>query len=124
LENFVGKIEIELDLEAVKDIKRYIPPFKIIDKNSKIAPTSFNLKKKKEQLIVDAHYGLTLTDMLLRIDNVNTFKTQIISNNPFTLSHKELVEYDIKEFRVVIDNHNGWKFFRQGRNEINLELVV
>jgi hypothetical protein len=91
LELFVGKIKFELDTEPVKDIKRYLPPFKIIDKNSRIAPTSFNLKKKKEQIVVEASHQLILNDLLLRIENVENFKKQLVNNNPFTFSHKDLV---------------------------------
>lgn len=105
-------------------MKRYLPPFRIIDKNSKIPPTSFNLKKKKEQITVEPNYQVVLQDLLFKIEHPSVFRQQVINNNPFTLSHKDYVDFEVKEYRTVVDSHNGWKFLRQNKNQLKLELVV
>jgi hypothetical protein len=49
----VGFIEIEQDLDEIKDISKYLPQLKIIDQECKLPPAvNFNIKKKKEQIII------------------------------------------------------------------------
>ena len=90
-------------------MKRYLPSYKIINKNSKLPPTNFNLKKKKEQITVDASYKITLQDLMIEINNPEQLRLQLLQSNPFTYSHKELIKLKIKEYRVIVDHHNGWK---------------
>lgn len=61
---------------------------------------------------------------MLKIEDPSLFRRQLLESNPFTLSHKDLVELEVREYQVIVDNHNGWKFIREGRNQLALELVA
>lgn len=40
------------------------------------------------------------------------------------MSHKEFVEFEIKEFTITLDMHNGWKFMNQNKNTLIMELII
>lgn len=67
---------------------------------------------------------MLLQDLLFKIEKPEFFRQQLLDNNPFTLSHKDYVDLELKEFNVLIDNHNGYKFIRQQKNKLSLELIV
>lgn len=46
---------------------------------------------------------------MVEISNPEQLRVQLLQSNPFTYSHKELIALKIKEYRVIIDHHNGWK---------------
>jgi hypothetical protein len=55
-------------------MKKYLPPFKIINKGSKLAPVNFNLKKKKEKIIPDLSYQINLQEIFIKIEDPHHLK--------------------------------------------------
>lgn len=65
--SMIGFLELECDFEEIKDISKFLPPLRIIDSNTKLPPTALNLKKKKDQLIADPPYKVTIQELMVRI---------------------------------------------------------
>lgn len=63
----MGRIEYEVDNEEVKELKKFLPPLRIVDKRSKIPPASFDLRKKKEPVWIQDSYQIVLQDLLFKI---------------------------------------------------------
>lgn len=51
----MGRVDFELDKEEVREMRKYLPPLRLVDQGLRVAPTSF-CPKKKEPLIVDPSF--------------------------------------------------------------------
>lgn len=40
------------------------------------------------------------------------------------MNHKDMIEYKIMNYEIILDMHNGYKFLNPNKNSIMMELVI